>query len=102
MGWSNADLKSYQSLLFYHNEICPRGLDGMAWSMITTLRGSSLAFLVGKKSQNKNFDDHIATDHNHLTSINSKIDRRYDGNVLIARELSDALPAKICWGILTP
>ncbi len=40
--------------------------------------------------------------HNHLTSINVKIEHPDDGNVLIARELSDALPAKICWGILTP
>jgi hypothetical protein len=37
----------------------------------------------------------------HLTSINAEIDHRNDGNVLIARELSDALLAKICWGILT-
>ena len=40
--------------------------------------------------------------HNHLTSINSEIDRRDDGNVLVAQELSDALRAKIRWGILTP
>ena len=40
--------------------------------------------------------------HNHLTSINAEIDRRDDGNVLVARELSDALLAKIGWGILTP
>jgi hypothetical protein len=38
----------------------------------------------------------------HLTSINAEIDLRDNGNVLIARELSDALLAKICWGILTP
>jgi hypothetical protein len=52
-----------------------------------------------KKSQNKNFDDHIQP---FLTSINSEIDRRDDGNVLVARELSDALRAKIRWGIMTP
>ncbi len=40
--------------------------------------------------------------HNHLTSINAEIDRCNDGNVLVARELSDALRAKIRWGILTP
>ncbi len=40
--------------------------------------------------------------HNHLTSIYSVIDHRDDGNVLIARELRDALLTKICWGILTP
>ncbi len=28
--------------------------------------------------------------YNHLTSINAEIDRRDDGNVLVARELSDA------------
>ena len=37
-----------------------------------------------------------------LTSINSEIDCRNNGNVLIARDLLDALQAKICWGILTP
>ena len=42
------------------------------------------------------------TTQNHLTSINSVIDHRDDGNVLITRELSDALLTKICWGILTP
>jgi hypothetical protein len=53
-----------------------------------------------KKSQNKNFDNH--TPHNHLTSIKPEIDHRDDGDVLIARELSDALLAKIRWGLLTP
>ncbi len=59
-----------------------------------------LGLFGGKKkmSHNKNFDDHP----NHLTSINSEIDRRDDGNVLVAQELSDALLAKIRWGILTP
>ena len=42
------------------------------------------------------------TTHNHLTSIHAEIDCHDDGNVLIARELSNALLAKICWGILTP
>jgi len=32
----------------------------------------------------------------------AEIDRPDDGNALIVRELSDALLAKICWGILTP
>ena len=40
--------------------------------------------------------------HNHLTSINAEIDHRVDGNVLVARELTNALLTKICWGILTP
>ena len=51
-----------------------------------------------KMSHNKNFNDHP----NHLTSINSKIDHRDDGNVLVAQELLDALLAKIRWGIMTP
>jgi len=68
-------------------------------SLLTILRGSSQTIWREKKvSQNKNFDDHP----NHLTSIYSEIDRRDDGNVLVAQELSDALLAKIRWGILTP
>jgi hypothetical protein len=43
----------------------------------------------------------LITTQNNLTSINSEIDRHNNGNVLIARELLDTLPAKICWGILT-
>jgi len=75
----------------------------LIWGGLGNLPPSSKAHLGlfgGKKkmSQNKNFDDHP----NHLTSINSEIDRRDDGNVLVARELSDALQAKIRWGILTP
>ncbi len=67
---------------------------------VTTPRASSGAFLAGKKSlQNKNFDDHITTTY---LVLNAEIDRRIDGNVLVARELSDALRAKIRWGILTP
>ena len=63
-------------------------------------RGRGLIELFGgeKTSQNKNFDNHTEP----LTSINSVIDHRDDGNVLIARVLSDALLTKICWGILTP
>ena len=53
-----------------------------------------------KSPQNKNFDDH--PNHYFLNGINSEIDRLDDGNVLVARELSDALLAKIRWGILTP
>jgi hypothetical protein len=52
----------------------------------TTLRGSSPAFLAGKKS----LRTRISTPHqNHLTSINAEIDRRDGGNVLIARRISD-------------
>jgi hypothetical protein len=40
--------------------------------------------------------------HHHLTSINSKIDHRNDGNFLTAQELLDALPVKISCGLLTP
>jgi hypothetical protein len=32
-----------------------------ATDSLTTSQGSSTAFLAGKKSQNKNFDDHIRT-----------------------------------------
>jgi hypothetical protein len=39
---------------------------------------------------------------NHLTSINVNIKHCNDGNVLIAQEISDALQAKISWGLLTP
>jgi hypothetical protein len=62
-----------------------------------SLRGSSPAFLAGKKVSEQEFRQ---PHHNHLTSINVDIERPDDGNVLIARELSDDLPAKICWGIL--
>jgi len=51
-----------------------------------------------KSPQNKNFDDHPS----HLTSINSQIDHHDNGNVLVTRELSDSLLAKIKWVILTP
>jgi hypothetical protein len=56
-------------------------------------------FLADKKVSEQEFR---LPHQNHLTSINYEIDRRDDGHVLIARELSDALRAKICWGILTP
>ena len=49
----------------------------------------------GKKFHNKNFN-------NHSTSIDGEIMRRDDGNVPIARELSNALQAKISCGLLTP
>ena len=52
-----------------------------------------------KKSQNKNFDDHITTI---LTSINAEIDRRDDGYFIIARLISDALRTKIAGALLTP
>jgi hypothetical protein len=39
---------------------------------------------------------------NHFNSINVDIERRDDGNVLIAQEISDALQAKISWGLLPP
>ena len=56
-------------------------------------------YLAGKKVSEQEFRQ---PHHNHLTSINSEIDRPNDGNVLVAQELSDALQAKIRWGILTP
>ncbi len=56
-------------------------------------------FLAEKKVSEQEFR---RPHHNHLTSINAEIDRRDDRNVLNARELSDALLTKICWGILTP
>ena len=65
----------------------------------TILRGSSRTIWRGKKVSEQEFR---RPHHNHLTSINAEIDRRDDGNVLVARELSDALRAKIRWGILTP
>ena len=43
----------------------------------------------------------LEKNQSYYTSINSEIDRRDDGNVLIAQDLSDALQAKIFWGILT-
>ena len=43
----------------------------------------------------------LEKNQSYYTSINSEIDRRDDGNVLIAQDLSDALRAKIFWGILT-
>ena len=58
-----------------------------------------LVLFGGKKVSEQEFRQ---PHHNHLTSINSEIDRRDDGNVLIARELLDALLAKIRWGLLTP
>jgi len=66
-------------------------------SVFTTLRGSSPAFLAGKK-----VSEEFRRPHHNLSSVNSVIDHRDDGNVLIALELSDALLTKICWGILTP
>jgi hypothetical protein len=65
----------------------------------TILRGSSRTIWQGKKVSEQEFR---RPHHNHLTSIKSEIDHRDDGNVLIARELSDALLAKIRWGLLTP
>ena len=65
----------------------------------TILRGSSRTIWREKKSLRTRIS---TTTYNHLTSINSVIDHCNDGNVLIAWELLDALPAKICWGILTP
>jgi hypothetical protein len=65
----------------------------------TTLRGSSPTIWRKKKTLKTRIS---TTTQNHLTSINSVIDHRDDGNVLITRELSDALLTKICWGILTP
>jgi hypothetical protein len=44
----------------YH-KIVQVELGNLHSSSSITLRGSSPAFLAGKKSQNKNFDDHITT-----------------------------------------
>ena len=65
----------------------------------TILHGSSRIIWRKKKGSEQEFRQ---PHHNHLTSINAEIDRRDDGNVLIAQELSDALLAKIRWGLLTP
>jgi hypothetical protein len=40
--------------------------------------------------------------HNHLTSINDEIDRRDNGDVRIARRISDETRAKISCGLVTP
>mgnify|MGYP006197039347 CR=1 FL=1 len=69
------------------------------WSVITILRGSSRTIWREKKVSEQEFR---RPHHNHLTSINAEIDHRVDGNVLVARELTNALLTKICWGILTP
>jgi hypothetical protein len=50
----------------------------------TTLRGSSPAFLAGKKVSEQEFRQ---PHHNHLTSINSVINHHNDGNVFIARRI---------------
>jgi hypothetical protein len=50
----------------------------------TILRGSSQTIWQGKKVSEQEFPH-----HNHLTSINAKIDRRDDGDVLIAQRISD-------------
>ena len=74
----------------------PTSLGG---GVATILRGSSQTIWRGKKVSEQEFR---GPQQNHLTSINYEIDRRDDENVLIARELLDALGANICWGILTP
>ena len=56
-------------------------------------------FLAGEKVPQQRF---LQPHHNHLTSINCKIVRCDDGNVLIAQELLDVLGAKISWGLLMP
>jgi hypothetical protein len=53
----------------------------------TTLRGSSPAFLAGKKVSEQEFR---RPHHNHLTSINSVIDNHNDGNVFISRRILGA------------
>ncbi len=65
-----------------------------------SLPGSSRTIWRGKKSQNKNFDDHTSEPFN--SSINSEIDRRDDGDVRIARQISVETRAKISCGLVTP
>jgi len=54
----------------------------------TIPQGSSRTIWWGEKVTEQEFRQ---PHQNHLTSINSIIDRRDDGNVLIAQELLDAL-----------
>ena len=55
---------------------------------LTPSSEANLVLFGGKKSLEQEFRQ---PHQNHLTSINSIIDRRDDGNVLIAQELLDAL-----------
>ena len=70
------------------------------WPMLhTILRGSSgTIWRGGKVSEQEFWRPH----HNHSTSINAEIDRRDDGDVCIAQQISDILQAKIRWGLLIP
>ncbi len=63
------------------------------WCPATILRGGK------KKVSEQEFQ---RPHHNHLTSLNSEIDPPDDGNVLIARLISDALRTKIAGALLTP
>jgi len=53
--------------------------------------------------ENKVSEQNFQRPHqNHLTSINAEIDRRNDGDIRIARQISDIVQAKIRWGLLIP
>ena len=52
-------------------------------------------FSRGGEFHNKNF-------YNHSTSIDCRMDRPNNGNILIAQELLDALQTKINLSLLTP
>ncbi len=54
--------------------------------VFTILRGSSRTIWREKKVSEQEFR---RPHQNHLTSINAEIDRRDDGNVLIARRIPD-------------
>jgi hypothetical protein len=56
------------------------------WSVITILRGSSRTIWREKKVLEQEFRQ---PHHNHLTSINAKIDHHDDGSVLIAQRISN-------------
>ena len=64
-----------------------------------TLSGAHLGLFGGKKSLRTRIS--TTTSQPFLTSINSEIDRRNDGNVLIARQILGNQRAKIRWGLLT-
>ncbi len=70
------------------------------WQDKTPVARAHLNLFGGRGQINKKCSRHYRI--NHLTSINVDIERPDDGNVLIARRISDILRAKIRWGLLTP
>ncbi len=101
---SNASLAVLQHLgesYFCTNTNLPSPVSSLlaASYPFTILRGSSCTIWRGKKVSEKEFR---RPHQHHLTSINAEIDHRDDEIVFVARELLDALPAKIGWGVLTP